>query len=100
MEKLIYGQIMEVLQDKIDSVDEFAYEDYDKEELGLGEIKEVAQRGGEGEGEVWYSVKHFVDHDVYIKVDGWYSSYHGTDFDGWSSCREVRPEQKVITVYE
>ena len=101
MEKLTYEQIIEVLKEKIDSVNEFAHEDYDNEELGLGEIEEVDQYGGEDQGSNWYSVKHFKDHDVYIRVDGYYSSYDGTDFyEGWGSCSNVRPQQKTITVYE
>lgn len=100
MEKLTFDQIMEVLKDKIDSVREFAFDDFDDNELGLGEIEEVHQRGGEGEGDSWESVKHFKDHDVFIEITGWYSSYDGTDFDGWSDCKEVRPQQKTITVYE
>lgn len=101
MEKKTYSEILEVLKSKIDGVKEFAYEDYDEEDLSLGEIKEVDSYGGEGKGEEWYVVMHFVDHDVYIRVDGYYSSYEGVDFyDGWSNCSEVRPQQKTITVYE
>lgn len=63
--------------------------------------KEVEQYGGEDQGSTWYSVKYFPDHDVYIRVDGYYSSYNGTDFNGWDGdCKEVRPKQKTITVYE
>ena len=63
--------------------------------------KEVEQYGGEDQGSTWYSVKYFPDHDVYIRVDGYYSSYNGTDFNGWDDdCKEVRPKQKTITVYE
>ena len=59
--------------------------------LGLGEVVEVEQKGGEDQGSEWYSVKHFVDHDVYIKTEGYYSSYNGTDFhDGYGF--EVRPQ--------
>lgn len=66
--------------------------------LGLGKVVEVKQKGGEGEGDEWYSVKHFVDHDVYIRTDGFYTSYEGTSFeDGYG--REVFPHQKTITVY-
>ena len=62
---------------------------------------EVAQKGGEGEGDEWYSVKYFPQHDVYIRVDGWYQSHNGTEFyEGWGCCSEVRPQEKVITVYE
>jgi len=100
MEKMNFEQIMEVLKEKINDVSEFAFEEYDKYELGLGKINEVDQVGGEGEGDHWHSVKHFVDHNVYIYVRGWYSSYSGTDFSGWDSCKEVKPQEKTITVYE
>jgi len=67
--------------------------------LGLGEIEEVEQHGGEGEGDSWYSVKYFKDHDVYIRISGYYQSYDGTTFDqGYGE--EVFPKQKMITVYE
>jgi hypothetical protein len=63
--------------------------------------EEVDQVGGEDEGSHWHSVKYFKDHDVYIKVTGWYSSYDGTDFESWDeACSEVQPQQKTITVYE
>ncbi len=66
--------------------------------IGLGKIEEVEQYGGEGQGETWYSVKHFVDHDVYIQTDGFYSSYNGTDFyEGYGE--EVVPEERMVTVY-
>jgi hypothetical protein len=67
---------------------------------GVGEYIEVDQQGGEGQGEHWHSVKYFPDHDIYIKVTGYYSSYDGTEIDGWNSCSEVKPRQKVITVYD
>lgn len=67
--------------------------------LGIGEIEEVEQYGGEGQGDTWYSVKYFPKHDVYIRTDGFYSSYNGTDFyDGYGE--EVKPVQKTIVVYE
>lgn len=78
---------------------EFAFDDCDYEQLGLGNVKEVDQHGGEGEGDSWWSVKHFIDHGVYIRIDGSYASYDGTSFDDGYG-REVRPQEKVITVYE
>lgn len=111
-----FEQIMKVLEEKIENVDEFAYGDFGdkkfpKAKYGtpeykiitipeLGDIEEVDQYGGEGQGETWYSVKHFKDHDVYIKVSGYYASYDGVSFDGWEDCIEVKPQQKTITVYE
>jgi hypothetical protein len=67
--------------------------------LGLGKVVEVAQYGGEGQGDDWWSVKHFVDHDVYIKIEGDYTSYHGTEFYGGYGY-EVKPVEKVVTVFE
>jgi len=99
--KKSYEQILAVLEEKINSVSEFAYEDYSPADLDLGEIKEVHSEGGEDEGSHWESVKHFVDQDVYISVVGYYTSYDGTDFyDGWGCCQEVRPVDRVVTFYE
>lgn len=71
------------------------------ESISIGNWTEVKQRGGEGEGNVWYSVKYFPSLDMYIRVDGYYQSYDGTHFDdGWDSCTEVKPIEKTITVYE
>ena len=67
--------------------------------LGLGRVVEVDQHGGEGEGERWWSVKHFVDHDVYIRIDGFYQSYNGTEFYSGHG-KVVQPAQKTITVFE
>ena len=128
-EKMNYEQIMELVKEICGDVSNFAYEglDYnipeDFEPLPkkynweqrqqrirnfertqpLGECIQVQQHGGggEGEGENWWVVYHFVEHDVYVRVDGWYQSYEGTDFyEGWDCCKEVRPKEKVITVYE
>ena len=71
------------------------------EQNNLPSWEEADQEGGEDQGSHWHSVKYFKDHDVYIKVTGWYSSYNGTDFNNWDdACSEVRPQQKTITVYE
>lgn len=68
-------------------------------QLGLGEVEEVSQYGGEDMGTTWYSVKYFKDHDVYIRIDGYYTSYNGADFyDGYG--REVVPTEKTVVVFE
>lgn len=62
---------------------------------------EVDSYGGEGQGDTWYSIKYFQEYDLYIRVDGWYQSHYGVEFyDGWDSCKEVKPKKKTITVYE
>jgi len=66
--------------------------------LGLGKIVEVEHYGGEDQGSTWFSVKHFVDHDVYIRTDGYYSSYNGTEFyEGFG--KEVFPAEKVVKYF-
>lgn len=96
-----YTEIIEALKNSGISISEFAYDDFDKPIKGIGECKEIAQYGGEGMGDTWYSVKYFPEHDVYIKVSGFYSSYNGTDFTDYDSdCHQVTPQQKTITVYE
>ena len=69
--------------------------------LNLGPVEEVDSYGGEDCGSTYYSVKYFVKHDIYIRVDGWYQSHYGTDFQDWDeACRQVKPTSKTITVYE
>lgn len=65
----------------------------------LGPMKVVQSKGGEGQGEEYYVIIHFVDHNVFVKVEGFYTSYDGTDFDAFD-LREVFPTEKIITVYE
>lgn len=67
----------------------------------IGDFTQIEQRGGEGQGDYWYSVKHFSEKDLYVKVSGFYSSYLGTSFDSFEDELDiVRPVQKTITVYE
>lgn len=85
-----------------DEVDEFAYDlgsnkDITKE---IGKMKEVQQNGGEDQGSNWFSIKYFPKHDIYIKVSGYYQSYSGITFDGWSDVSQVKPVEKTVTVYE
>ena len=65
------------------------------------EYKSVYSYGGEGEGSDFYSViviRNPNNHDeqYYIKFQGWYASYNGAEYEGWSF---VEPKQKTITVY-
>lgn len=58
----------------------------------LGKIELADEYGGEGEGSTYYVVVKFVDHDVYIKVDAYYESYDGTDWDS-SEFVQVKPKE-------
>ena len=96
-------EIFQLLEDHEVDVSDFAYGELPESnkvlKSSLGEWEEVAQYGGTDQGSTWYSVKHFKDHGVYIRTDGFYQSHHGTDFDeGYG--KEVFPQQKTITVYE
>lgn len=71
-----------------------------KKKNNLPDWEEVEQYGGEGQGDTWYSIKYFPEHNVYLRVNGWHQSYNGTDFNGWEDCVEVKPQQKTITIYE
>jgi hypothetical protein len=101
--KLKFQEIIDKLIATGISVSEFAYEvcsEILEEAPELGKIKEVHQQGGEGQGDHWESVKYFPEHDVFIKVVGFYQSYNGTEFyDGWDCCSEVSPKEKTITIY-
>lgn len=69
----------------------------DKELLGDFEI--VDSKGGhEGGGDYAMVVMHFKEHDVYIKEEGYYNSYDGTEWSG--NFESVKPLKKEITVYE
>lgn len=69
----------------------------EREEFGLAPI--VHEEGDrEGGGNYSCVVRHFTEHDVYIEVTGYYSSYNGTDWDGGFEI--VRPVEKTGVVYE
>ena len=59
----------------------------------------VSEYGGEGMGETWYAVLYFKDHNVYLKFDGYYTSYSGLEID-WEEIYEVFPQIKTYTAYE
>lgn len=61
------------------------------------EVKRIADfGGGEGQGEqTWVVIQ--VGSQLFRK-DGFYQSHYGTDWDG--DFREVKEQQKTVTVYE
>jgi hypothetical protein len=97
---LQFNEVLEILMNELETVERFAYEDFDHIDK-LGKIERVHKYGGEGQGECWYKVFYFEEHDMYIRVDGFYTSYNGTEFyDGWKSCKEVKPIERIVTFYE
>lgn len=80
-----------------DSYDEYFQFLDSVNELGL--TFEFEDRyGGEGQGDEYWSVYKFSrgDEVVYVKFDGWYASYNGSEFNEWYF---VEPQEKVITVF-
>ena len=98
MENLTGKQILEILKEKKISWDDLGYGYVDWKELQLGEVKTVENYGGEGMGEKYYKVYHFIKHDVYIRIDGYYQSYNGAEFE--NPPYEVKPIEKTVIFYE
>lgn len=63
----------------------------------IGEFETVQKYDYDDETYHIFYVYHFKDHDVYMKVIGYYSSYSGETFQ---DCFEVKPVTKTITIFE
>ena len=59
----------------------------------------LEQHGGEGEGEDYYTVYQFNTGNevLYVKFQGWYQSYNGSEMTGWAF---VTPKTIEVVVYE
>ena len=59
----------------------------------------VKHHGGEGQGDDYYSVYSFTsgNETVHVKFQGWYASYHGSEFNEWGF---IEPKQVTITIFE
>ena len=98
-------QVTEYLDSNREICEEFMIEcgyvqDWESDALPFG-YKGVDSYGGEDQGSDFYSViliRNPDNHDeqYYIKFQGWYASYNGAEYEGWSF---VEPKQKTITVY-
>jgi hypothetical protein len=66
-------------------------------ELGL-EVQYVDSFGGEGECEDYWSVYSFTKNGetVYVKFDGSYASYDGSEYDEWFF---VEPKRVMVTQF-
>jgi hypothetical protein len=112
MEKLTFDEIVAVLeelkvtpqlldQDFDDWADEDIPEDLKAQVIErVGEIKEIydASEGGEDSGSHYRRVYHFVDHDVYVGVAGYYQSYDGTEYN--EKFYDLTPSEKTIVVFK
>ena len=109
VQELMFAAVDEKYDYELDSWD--AWEEMDGRDpipvpnLGLVSIAESF--GGEGQGDQYYLVFRVelapVDEngfrDVkYFRVDGYYSSYAGGEYDG--PLYEVQPVERLVTFYE
>lgn len=102
IEKLREHAANDLLKDKWDTyglIGEYFDGNDDGDIPEVGKFKVVDQYGCEGRGDDYWIVVKFLDHDVLIRIDGFYSSYHGTDWDN-DNIKVVQAKEKTITVYE
>lgn len=81
----------------------FYYMDFDKDDrefLKDNNLNDVEEIDESNSYQVTSKVFYFKKHDVYIKIDGYESSYGDeTTFDDWSYAKIVRPKQVIVTEY-
>lgn len=81
---------------------ELIYNDFGKADKArfieeFGKYSIVASKGGADEGSEFWIVYYFDEHDVFIKVDGYYTSYDGvSEIEAF----EVFPKEVTITIYQ
>jgi hypothetical protein len=113
MNKLTFKEIREILESQLFAdhdyepcrwfyddvyyqVDTIAeYGEFKKTFQTLGSFKCVEIIAGEGKGDDYYRIFHFVDHDVYIKFKGRYSKFFGGA--EYEEMFEVKPEEVTVT---
>lgn len=67
--------------------------------IGVVSVEYEDNHGGEGEGSDYYSIYRFNFEDgekIYVKFQGWYASYHGSEFE---SCFIVEPKEVTVVQY-
>ncbi len=78
-----------------------AYAEFDHDAFGFGKVEVFNRQTGDINNTSYcHSVLYFKEHDTYIKVNGWYSSYSGCREWEDYELSEVKPQTKQITVWE
>ena len=81
---------------KVENCDEDTNPEFLEALKTLGEFDCVEEHGGEGQGDDYYAVFNFKDHNVFIQFQGWYASHHGSEYE---EMFEVRPEEVMVIEY-
>lgn len=63
------------------------------------EYQRITDYNSENDSDTISMVLYFPSWDVYIRADGYYSSYSGSDWQD-ATWYEVKPKEKVIKVFE
>ena len=97
-------------KEELDYCQKFCGLDSDEDEESVGAVAKalndagikfecVEQEGGEGEGDVYYTVYKFTkdDEEQFVKFNGWYASYHGSEMNDYAF---VVPKKVEVIVYE
>ena len=104
--KKTYSEIIQVLDENIPCLSNFVHEDFDYKliESLVGKWQEIWVSGGCDKGSDWVTVYYFKDHDVYIQVSGYYTSYNGVEFNRntftGDDVKEVRPKEVIKVIYQ
>jgi hypothetical protein len=94
--KMTGEEIIEYLCENIEPY-EFEYDLNDHEDkLGKAELVDDVS---ETSGDAWL-VQYFKDHNVYIRLNGFYNSYDASTEYEESDYDVVEPYQAVVTFYE
>ena len=96
-----FRQIIESLSELQITPEDFSKERYTNHEVtsAVGRFTVVERSGGSVEGDDCSFVIQFIDHNVFVKITGYYDSYEGIDYSE-SEFLEVVPKEKIITTYE
>ncbi len=112
MNKMTFQEIISLCKE-MGLTPQFLFDDCWRENVGSDEEKEIESKL-QLLGDVIYISSNIVDtdsyecttylpdHDLYIQVFVYYSSYEGRYWDGleFSNIIEVTPVEKTVTVYE
>lgn len=88
-------------RDYTNGLQEFADNYHDTLPNGIGSYEQVYSSGHYNDNN-WIGVMYFDDHDIYLQIETWYTSYGGLNFDnyGWNDIVQVYPYEKTITDYK
>jgi len=75
----------EAVPESADDIDEEG--EFKEEFAKLGKFEMVDEFGGEGQGDQYWKVYHFIDHGIFISFDGWYASHHGSEYNHMSQVK-------------